>query len=147
MAFAKRKFALFGKRVSDGRFFAPEAPGAVRLRHNPGEVPDRSMVPEEDELPVPPPDERTRRPLTEYGTAQQIMEVYDKNGLDPTDPNRFVQAPPSYEEQRKQFAGALKTPLRPQPGYALTAGSRLPSEQLAALSAEAQANQPFDPTE
>ena len=147
MAFAKRKFALTGNRVTEGRFDAPEAPGAVRLRHNPGEVPDRSTVPEEGVLPVPPPDEGTRRPLTEYGTAQQIMEVYDKKGLDPTDPNRFVQAPPSYEEQRKQFAGGQRTPLRPQAGYALTAGTRMPSKELAELSAEAEANRPFDPAE
>lgn len=147
MAFAKRKFALFGKRVSDGRFYAPEAPGAVRLRHNPGEVPDRSTVPEEGVLPVPPPDEDSRRPLTEYQTAQQIMGVYDKEGLDPTDPNRFVQAPPSYEEQRKQFARTMQTPLRPQPDYALTAGTRLPGKKLAELSAEVEAKRTPDPAE
>jgi hypothetical protein len=72
------------------------------------------------------------------------MNVYGKDELDPLDPQRFVQAPPSYEEQRKATP-ITRQPLRPIPGYALhVSGTRLNSK-LAELSAQADADQPTDP--
>lgn len=145
MAFVTRKFAHPGSAAAtSGRFYAPKAPGAVDSPQEPGQVPDRSTVPEHGELPVPLPEEGARRPLTEYGTSQRVMHVYEKEGLDPLDPERFVQAPPSYEERRKANP-TLGKPLRPLAGYALhVSGTRL-NEQLAALSAEANAEQPSEP--
>lgn len=145
MAFVTRKFAHPGSAAATpGRFFAPEAPGAIDSPQEPGQVPDRSTVPEHGELPVPIPEEGPRRPLVEYGSSQQIMQVYEKEGLDPMDPERFVQAPPSYEERRKANP-LMRQPLRPLAGYALhTSGTRL-NDQLAALSAEASMDQPSEP--
>lgn len=145
MAFITRRFANAGKPLPSGRLFMPQAPGAVKSPQAPGEVPDRSTIPEEGVLPVPPPSGDIRRPLTQYGTSEEIMSVYDKEGFEETDPLRFEQAPPSYEEQRKAFSGTLRTPLRPQPGYALADGKRMANTALAALQADAEANQPFDP--
>jgi hypothetical protein len=145
MAFVTRKFAHPGSAgEGTGRFLAPMAPGAIDSPQEPGEVPDRSRIPEQGELPVGIPDEGARRPLTEYQTSQNIMNVYGKEELDPLDPQRFVQAPPSYEERRKATP-TVRQPLRPLPGYALhVSGTRLESE-LAQLSAEADADQPVDP--
>lgn len=145
MAFVTRKFAHPGSAAaSPGRFYAPEAPGAVDSPQEPGQVPDRSTVPEHGELPVPIPAEGPRRPMTEYGSSQRVMHVYEKEGLDPLDPERFVQAPPGYEERRKANP-LLRKPLRPLAGYALAvSGTRL-NEQLAALAAQADAEQPAEP--
>lgn len=145
MAFVTRKFAHPGSAAATpGRFFVPEAPGAVDSPQEPGQVPDRSTVPEHGQLPVPLPEEGARRPLTEYGTSQRVMHVYEKEGLDPLDPERFVQAPPGYEERRKANP-MLRKPLRPLAGYALAvSGTRL-NEQLAALAAQADAEQPAEP--
>jgi hypothetical protein len=144
MAFVTRKFAHPGSAAATpGRFYAPMAPGAVDSPQEPGEVPDRSSVPEHGNLPVEIPAEGPRRPQTEYQTSQQIMRVYEKEGLDPLDPARFVQAPPSYEERRKAEP-IRRQPLRPMPGYALSvSGTRLDSK-LAALSAQADSDQPVD---
>lgn len=145
MAFFTRKFAHPGSAAADpGRASAPMAPGAVDSPQEPGEVPDRSSVPEQGQLPVPIPEEGPRRPLTEYATSQHVMRVYDKEGVDPLDPERFVQAPVSFEERRKANP-LMRQPLRPLAGFALhTSGSRL-NEQLAAIAAEADAEQPAEP--
>ena len=147
MAFVTRKFAPTGSIMNADKYSIPVAPGAVSSPQEPGQVPDRSSVPEHGTLPVPVPDEPVRSPLTQYGTSQEIMGVYDKAELDPTDPGRFVQAPPSHEEQRKAYAGRLRMPVRPTPGYALAEGTRMANDELAALSAEAAANQPLVPGE
>lgn len=146
MAFVTRKFANAGELTTEGREFAPVAAGAVSSPQGPGQVPDRSTVPNRGVLPVPPSTGEVGRPATEEGSAQEIMGVFDSTELDILDPRRFEQAPPTYEEQRKA-SPSLRQPLRPQPGYALSAGIRIPGKELAALSAEAQANQPTDPSE
>ena len=145
MAFVTRKFAHPGSAAdTPGRYFTPMAPGAVDSPQEPGQVPDRSSVPEHGELPVSIPEEGPRRPLTEYATSQHIMRVYEKDGLDPLDPERFVQAPVSFEERRKANP-LMRQPLRPLAGFALhTSGTRL-NEQLAAIAAEADAAQPSEP--
>jgi hypothetical protein len=148
MAFVTRKFANVGQSDPSGRYFAPMTPGAIKSPQIPGEVPDRSHVPGEDVLPVPAPEGDIRRPVVEYGTAQHIMGIYNKPELEVTDPKRFeIESEFPAEEVRKAFAGQLRTPLRPSPGYALAAGTRMSNERLAALSAESAANAPFDPGE
>lgn len=143
MAFVTRKFAHPGSTLSPGRFYEPMAPGAIDSPQEPGRVPDRSTIPEHGELPVKLPEEGARRPLTEYKTAQHIMGVYEKEGVDPTDAERFVQAPPGYEETRKATPDHRQV-LRPLPGYALhVSGTRLNS-RLAEITDKAQEEQPVD---
>ena len=137
MAFVLRKYAKTGDKVTEGRRFAPMAPGAIQSPQQPGQLPDVSSVPERGELPVPIPAEGPRRPATQYLTAQERLKVWESTGKDVLDPERFVQAPPSYEETRKALPWTRK-PARPIAGYALSvSGSRL-SEQVAALAAESE---------
>lgn len=137
MGFVLRKYAKTGDNVLEGRRFAPVAPGAIQSPQQPGQLPDVSSVPERGVLPVPIPEEGPRRPATQYKTAEDLLHVWESTGKDVLDPDRFVQALPSYEEIRKEHPWKRK-PVRPIPGYALSvSGSRL-SEQLAALGAEAE---------
>lgn len=90
-------------------------------------------MPDEGVLPVPPPAGEIRRPRSEYGTAQRIMGVYAATSGKEDDPARFEQTTASYEELRKANP-ALRTPVRPTAGYALTEGTRLANPELTALS-------------
>lgn len=137
MAFVLRKYAKTGEKVVDGRRFAPMAPGAIQSPQQPGQLPDVSSVPERGVLPVPIPAEGPRRPETQYLTAEERLHVWDATGKDVLDPERFVQAPPSYEETRKAQPW-LRKPVRPVPGYALSVSGLRLSEQLGALSSEAE---------
>lgn len=140
MAFVLRKYAKTGDKVLDGRRFAPVAPGAIQSPQQPGQLPDVSSVPERGVLPVPIPAEGPRRPATQYLTAEELLHVWDSTGKDVLDPERFVQAPPSYEETRKALPWTRK-PVRPIAGYALSvSGARL-SEQLASLAAESETSE------
>lgn len=143
MAFVVRKYAKPGDALNPKRSIAPESPGASWSPQIPGEVPDRSDIPGEAVLPVPPdPDPDARLlPITELGTSQRIMNVYAPEGGNEDDPSRFEQAPVSYEEMRKAYP-ALRTPLRPTPGYALADGTRQPSETLAALDSTSGTDEP-----
>jgi hypothetical protein len=136
MAFYVKKTAKPGEPVFAGQAPAPQAPGATRSPQIPGQVPDRSSVPEHGELPVPAPIGEVRRPLVEYGTSQRIMGVFENVDGDPTDPARFEQATVSYEEIRKAVP-SLRTPVRPTAGYALADGTRVSNAELEALSAGA----------
>ena len=60
---------------------AVKAPGAVASPQMPGQVPDRSTVPGHFSTRVAPPSGPVRRPLTQYGTAQEIMHVSVTVGL------------------------------------------------------------------
>jgi hypothetical protein len=133
MAFVLRKPARPGDPIDPDRINAPVAPGASRSPQIPGEVPDRSSVPDKGVLPVPPPAGEIRRPRSEYGTAQRIMGVYAATEGKEDDPARFEQTTASYEELRKANP-ALRTPVRPTAGYALTEGTRLANPELTALS-------------
>lgn len=141
MAFVQRKSSPPGEIIDSHRGPVPEAPGAVRSPQMPGEVPDRSSIPGEDALPVPPPAGPVVRPLTEYGSAQRIMGVYSATDGNEDDPARFEQATASYEEMRKANP-ALRTPTRPSAGYALSDGTRLANPHLTALSEEARQGDP-----
>lgn len=141
MGFVLRKYAKTGEKVLEGRFFAPVTPGALQSPQQPGQIPDISSVPERGVLPVPIPEEGPRRPATQYGTAEDRLNVWEMTGKDVLDPERFEQypiSPPSYQELRNAIPWKRK-PVRPADGYALSvSGSRL-SEQLAALEASAEA--------
>lgn len=71
-----------------------------------------------------------RRPLTQFGTAQEIMGVYAPKPGQENDPARFEQASASYEELRKADP-ALLTPIRPLPGYDLKAVPATSAQSLA----------------
>jgi len=105
---------------------SPRTPGGSRSPQHPGATPDRSTIPGHGALPVGRPGE-ARRPLSQYGTAQEIMRVYAPAPGEAMDPSRFEQATASYEEMRKAYP-AQATPLRPGPGFALTTGDRIASE-------------------
>jgi len=132
VAFVLRKSVQPKEVIDSHRGPIPEAPGAVRSPQMPGEVPDRSSVPEHDALPVPPPAGLVRRPLTEYGSAQRIMGVYAPTEGKEDDPARFEQTTAAYEEMRKANP-ALRPPARPSPGYALSEGTRITNPDLPAL--------------
>ena len=104
-----------------------EAPGAVSSPQHPGEVPDRSTIPGQRRTRTPRRTLPVRRPLTEYGTAQAIMNVFAPPPDNPMDPARFEQATAAYEELRKAYPAQLP-PDRPGPGYALAEGDRMASE-------------------
>lgn len=141
MAFVQGKSTRPEENEDSHRGPMVKAPGAVRSPQMPGEVPDRSSIPEEGVLPVPPPAGPVVRPLTEYGSAQRIMGVYAATDGNEDDPARFEQATASYEEMRKANP-ALRTPARPSPGYALSDGTRLANPHLTALSEEARQGDP-----
>ena len=107
-------------------------PGASSSPQMPGQVPDRSGVPGRGQLPLLPSD-GPRRPLTQFGTAQEIMGVYAPKPGQEDDPARFEQATAAFEELRKADPSLL-TPIRPLPGYdldatpALAAGEGAPGE-------------------
>lgn len=136
MAFFLKRTARPGDPVLAGRVPSPPAPGGSRSPQIPGQVPDRSSVPDHGDLPVAMPTGEVRRPLMEYGSSQRIMGVYEKFDGDPTDPARFEQAVSSYEEMRK-VDPALRTPVRPTAGYALADGKRISNAELEALAASA----------
>ena len=98
----------------------PAAPGAVRSPQVPGQVPDRSSIPGHGKLPVPKAT-RSIRPLTEFGSAQRIMRVFEVKTGQEDNPARWEQATASYEELRKADPSLL-TPLRPGPGFNLAEG-------------------------
>lgn len=123
MAFVLRKSTRPGDPIEPGRRPVPEAPGAVWSPQVPGQVPDRSEVPGEGVLPVPPAD-NPRPPITEFGTAQRIARLHAPKDGNEDDPARFEVGAASYEEARKAYP-ALRTPMRPTSGYQLADGSRM----------------------
>jgi hypothetical protein len=78
---------------------------------------------------VAPPVTSVQRPLSQNGTAQEIMRVFTPGADGVWDKSDFEQAPTSEEERRKALPTAL-TPIRPVPGFALGESS---GTDLAAL--------------
>lgn len=108
---------------------AANAPGGIFSPQVPGARPDRSNIPGHGGLPVPPA-AVVHRPLTQYGTAQEIMGVYAPKPGEAMDPARFEQATATWEEVRKAYPAQLP-PQRPAPGYALKTGDAIASEAQA----------------
>jgi hypothetical protein len=94
-----------------GEVKRPPAPGAVSSPQIPGKVPDRTTIPGHGQLPVPKA-QPVVRPLTEYGTTQQIMDVFALAPGEEDSKERWEQATASYEELRKGDP-TLLTPVRP----------------------------------
>ena len=89
----------------------PPAPGASVSPQHPGMAPDQSSTPGHTNTNVPPATS-LRRPLTQYGTAQEIMRVFSKVPEGQIQPGDFEQATASFEELRKADP-ALMPPVRP----------------------------------
>jgi hypothetical protein len=143
MAFVLKKAAKPGDPIDPLRANLPLAPGANRSPQVPGQVPDRSSIPGHGQLPVELPAAEVVRPRSESGTSQSIMGVYTARDGNEHDPARFEQATISYEELRKANP-ALRTPVRPAAGYALSDGTRIANPELAALSAQSNTTTPDD---
>lgn len=144
MAFVTKTYAKPGDALDPTRANVPAAPGALTSPQIPGQVPDRSSISGEGVLPVPALVGDVVRPLSELGTSQVIMGVYDPVGGNENDPSRFEQENASYEEIRKALP-QLRTPTRPANGYALADGTRVANSELLALSTAASAE--VDPGE
>jgi hypothetical protein len=99
---------------------SPPAPGAAASPQMPGQVPDHSTVPGHFSTRVPRAVRPVRRPLTEYGTAQEIMHVFPAPEEEPQ-PAEFEQATASVEELRKAYPWQLP-PTGPTPNFALDQG-------------------------
>jgi len=105
---------------SYGRPKSPKAPGAAASPQIPGQVPDRSTVPGHFSTRVPRPTGPVRRPLTQYGTAQEIMHVFPAPDEEP-DKSEFEQATASDDELRKAYPWQLP-PKSSTPVFALDQG-------------------------
>ena len=89
------------------------APGGMIAPHQPGMQPDRTRVPTHEGEPIPPAATKVR-PLTQYGTAEEMLGVFKQKPMDQLEPADFEQAPASSEEMR-HATPALLTPIRPGP--------------------------------
>jgi hypothetical protein len=103
----------------------PEAPGAVVSPQRPGATPDKADLPGRtrghfDRLIS------TRRPLTEYGSAQRLLGLYTPAPGEQMSPGDWEQGPSSFQELRKLNPANL-TPRRPLSGYGLGIGRTAPS--------------------
>ena len=114
-----------------GKVAQVPAPGGSRSPQRPGATPDRSTVPGHHSLTAPRAGE-LRRPISQYGSAQEIMSVYAPGADGSWDKDNFEQATVAPEEARKDHPANL-TPSRPVPGFAL--GSSLVMDAAAALDA------------
>ncbi len=120
---------------------APSTPGGAMSPQKPGQSPDRSTIPGQARR-VSPKVDRVVRPLTEAGTAQEIMGVYAAKPGAEMDPARFEQATATYEELRKAYPAQLPS-QRPGPGWALETGDAHASEQQAIGGSSAMASLPM----
>jgi hypothetical protein len=105
----------FSERIREPRSEAtekaPDAPGAAQSPQHPGMVPDRSTVPGHFSERLAPPSS-VRRPLTQYGTAEEIMSVFKRVPESELTPADFEQATATAEELRKAYLNQLP-PERP----------------------------------
>lgn len=90
---------------------SPPAPGALQSPQHPGMTPDRSTIPGHFGSRVPRATTK-RRPLTQYGTAEEVLRVFKKVPEDQLTPKHFEQATAAYEELRKAYPWELP-PMRP----------------------------------
>jgi hypothetical protein len=89
------------------------APGAMVSPQAPGMRPDRTTIPTHVDEPTPPVTVKVR-PLTQYGTAEELIDAFRQKPMDQLKPSDFEQAPATAEEMRKANPLDL-TPIRPLP--------------------------------
>jgi hypothetical protein len=111
--------------ASDHRPPPPKAPGATSSPQLPGMTPDDPDFPGRARGTLPPL-ASTRRPLTEYGTAQRILHLFTPAPGTTLEAADWEQGPASKEEERKADP-ALLTPFRPLTGYGLGVGHAAPA--------------------
>jgi hypothetical protein len=127
--------------ASDHLAASPPAPGAISSPQMPGETPDHPSVPGHERGALPPL-ASTRRPLTEYGTAQRLMRLFTPPPGARLTAADWEQGPASFEELRK-VDPRLTPPWRPLTGYALGIGretAALPIDAAETLAVEAGAD-------
>ena len=112
----------------------PAAPGGRKSPQKPGQTPDRSTISGEMRRTAPP-SGSNQRPISQYGTAQEIMKVFTPGENGVWDKGDFEQASASEEEERKANPAVL-TPNRPVAGFAL--GESALVDQAALLDAGKQ---------
>ena len=96
---------------------SPGSPGGNVSPQRPGMTPDRSNIPGFFSTRVPKATGK-QRPLSQYGTAEEIMQVFTRVPDAEMKPEDFEQANASFEEVRKGNL-ALLPPKRPaQPAIA-----------------------------
>jgi hypothetical protein len=130
---------FYGGKVSEERAapIPPESPGASHSPQRPGETPDRSDIPGEFVAVSPPIEGVPLRPLTEYGTAQEISNLMPAP-TEAAEPSDFEQPPASFQENRKAYPWQLP-PVRPTSVFALDQGvaeqpPALPGAEAAAIA-------------
>jgi hypothetical protein len=90
------------------------APGAMTSPQMPGATPNYTTIAGHIGEATPPASAKTR-PLSQYGTAEEIAAVFKKKPMHQIQPEDFEQANASGEELRKVSPANL-TPIRPLPG-------------------------------
>jgi hypothetical protein len=75
--------------------------------------PDRTTIPTHVDESIPPAAVKVR-PLTQYGTAEELIGVFRRKPMAQLEPSDFEQAPATAEEMRKANPADL-TPIRPLP--------------------------------
>lgn len=100
-------------------------PGGAGSPQRPGMTPDRSTIPGHFSERVAP-NLGARRPMSQYGSAEEIMGVFYRADGSPLTPDEFEQADSSDEELRKHNPANL-TPDRPARGYVLDAVTPVPA--------------------
>jgi|GEM_PF-6836475 len=110
---------------------SPASPGGNVSPQRPGMTPDRSSIPGFFSTRVPRATEK-RRPLSQYGTTEEIMQVFSRVPDAEMTPKDFEQANASFEELRRANLSALP-PKRPaQPAIAAPeTAEAIPSETSA----------------
>lgn len=116
----------------------PPAPGATSSPQIPGMTPDKPNLPGSTRGTLRPL-ASTRRPLTEYGTAQRLLRLFTPAPGAELKPSDWEQGPASYEELRK-VNPVFETPPRPLSGYGLGIGHS--AELLAPPALKAAATEP-----
>jgi hypothetical protein len=74
-------------------------------------VPDRTTIPGRIDEPIPAATSKVR-PLSQYGTAEEMAGVFTRKSMDELEPSDFEQANATLEELRKANPLALP-PVRP----------------------------------
>jgi hypothetical protein len=90
------------------------APGAMTSPQMPGAIPNYSTIPGHIGEATPVATSKDR-PLSQYGSAEEIAGVFRKKPADQIQPADFEQADATAEEMRKVDPANL-TPIRPVPG-------------------------------